>query len=54
MEEMDFVDWINYGIDMGWCSHIVCETHDLVPLTKEEDELWESGDDPCCTIVRIW
>jgi len=51
---MDFVDWLNYGIDMGWCSGIVCETHDITPITAEEDAMWDAGEDPCCTIVRIW
>ena len=56
MEEikMDFVDWVNYGIEMGWCSSIVCNTHDGPVLTDEEEKQWDEGEDPCCTIVRIW
>jgi len=56
MEEikMDFVDWLNYGIDMGWCSPIACDTHEGLPMTDEEMEGWEFGNDDCIPAVRIW
>ena len=56
MEEikMDFVDWLNYGVDMGWCSVITCDTHEGLPMTDEEMEGWEFGNDDCIPAVRIW
>ena len=56
MEElkMDFVDWINYGIDMGWCTQIHCETHDGPILTEDEQKEWEQWEDVCYPVVRIW
>lgn len=52
--KMDFVDWINYGVEMEWCSPIVCDTHDGMVLTDEEAKQWDEGEDPCITVVRIW
>lgn len=54
MKDMDFVDWINYGIDMGWCSSVVCETHDGLPMNDEQEKEWIDGFDPCMAAVRIW
>lgn len=50
---MDFYDWLKLGIDKGYCTTMVCATHDGVPTTKAEDDSWEDGDDPCAFIVRI-
>jgi len=52
--EIDFYGWLDFGKEMKWCSDVVCETHDLVPITEKEERMWEKGEDPCCTIVRIW
>ena len=52
--ELDFVDWINYGVEQGWCTPIHCDTHEGPHLTKEEAEDWDEGEDPCYPVVRIW
>jgi hypothetical protein len=49
---MDVRDWIDYGIRQGWVTE-ACLTHDGVPSTPEEDELWEESD-PCQHILRLW
>lgn len=50
----DFFKWLQVGIDSGWCSEVVCDTHDVVPMTAEEMEEWEEGYDPCIFVIRIW
>jgi hypothetical protein len=51
---MDFDDWLHMGMTNGWCSKIVCATHDGLPATPEEDFQWEEGYDPCVPAVRLW
>jgi hypothetical protein len=50
----DFGEWLTYGIAQGWCSDLVCETHDGMPLTDEESEEFEDGGDPCIPAFRVW
>ena len=50
---MDFDKWLRYGIDQGYCSEQVCSTHAGVPMSPTEDQLWDSGDDPCAHVVRL-
>lgn len=45
-------DWIRYGVLKGWCTPPVCATHDGIPQTREEDESWENGEDPCVHVIR--
>jgi len=52
--DLNFFDWMVYGIENGWCSDIVCDTHDGLPHTEEEAIAWDLGDDPCLPAVRIW
>lgn len=47
-------EWIQYGIDSGYCSAPVCVTHEGIPLTEEEELEWEEGYDPCSAGIRIW
>ena len=49
-----FEQWLEYGVEKGWCSRDVCSTHDGVPSTEEEDALWEEGHDPCVHVLRLW
>ena len=51
---MNYEQWIEYGIKQGWTSGIVCQTHDLTPMTDEEVDAWEDGYDPCIPILRLW
>lgn len=51
---MTFKEWLQQGIDQGWVSAINCVTHNWVPLTKEEDEEFTEGFDPCVAGIRIW
>lgn len=50
----NFGKWIQKGIDEGWISKPFCTTHDGDPyMTKEEEEQWEEGGDPCCHVFKI-
>jgi hypothetical protein len=50
----DVGEWVNYGVEKGWCSLPACATHDGVPGTPEEDEDWDRGGDPCQAVLRLW
>lgn len=47
-------EWIDLGVEQGWCSQPVCATHDGVPNTFDEDAEWDEGGDPCQHVVRLW
>lgn len=51
---MTIWEWIQLGVDKGWCSKPTCATHDGVPNTDEEDEEWDAGHDPCQHVLRLW
>lgn len=53
-EWADFNEWLEYGRGRGWCSEVVCDTHDGLPRTDEEAEAWEEGWDPCLHAIRVW
>lgn len=50
---MHYTEWIKLGIDNGWCTSTVCYTHDGVPMTEDEEQQFEQGDDPCIHISRM-
>jgi hypothetical protein len=52
--EEEFKKWLQIGIDNGWCSDVVCSTHNGIPETEAEGELWEQGYDPCIWGIRAW
>lgn len=47
-------EWINYGVQHGWCSFPVCATHGSLPTTPEELEMWDEGADLCMFGMRLW
>jgi len=51
---MTLEEWLEYGWLKGWCSPPVCEVHDGVPSTEEEDDALMYGEDPCIHIVRLY
>jgi hypothetical protein len=52
-EPMGYDDWIRYGLERGFCGPPVCETHDGLPMTAQEEEDFYDGSDPCIPIVRL-
>lgn len=53
-EEMSFDEWMRIGITNRWCGPPVCYTHDGLPATNGEEEMWADGDEPCIHIVRMY
>ena len=51
---MNLKEWLQHGVDRGWSSTMVCETHDGVPRTEEEQENLGSNGETCVHIVRIY
>lgn len=51
---MEFENWLGYGIENGWITEPFCSTHDGDPyMTKEEEQEWEDGGDPCCHVLKL-
>lgn len=53
-EDEEFFDWIQHGVQRGWISDVVCDTHQGPDMTDEELEEFDEGQDPCIRIVRVW
>lgn len=49
----DFMTWLRHGITSKFCSMPFCETHEGAPLSKEESDQFDNGDDPCLNMVRL-
>lgn len=52
--EMEFSEWVRIGIENGWCGPPVCYTHDGLPTSVAEDDVWIEGDDPCMHVIRLY
>ena len=51
---IDFYDWLRQGVEKGWVSVPYCETHEGAPMSDQEMEDWDDGNDPCIFSIRIW
>lgn len=51
---MTFDEWIEAGLREGFCGPPVCHTHDGLPMSNEEDDSWNDGEDPCIHIIRLY
>ena len=49
--EDDFEEWLNYGIQQGFCSPQVCATHAGIPSVDDEDMIEDP--DFCVHVVRL-
>jgi hypothetical protein len=52
LAKMDYNEWIKIGIDAGWCGPAVCFTHDGLPMSLEEEALWE--EESCIHVIRLY
>lgn len=50
---MDFSTWLTFGIDQKYIDPVVCQTHEGVRMTPEEDQEFEDGGDPCIPVIRL-
>lgn len=51
---MNIYEWLEYGRTRGWCSEFHCDIHNGAPITDEEAEALDRGDERCCYVVRIF
>lgn len=51
--DMTMDQWLKLGYDLGFCGPDVCETHDGLPMTAEEETEFEEGD-PCINVIRLY
>jgi len=53
-EDEEYRNWVWQGVEKGWVSPPFCMTHDGDNfLTKEEEEMWEEGGDPCTPVLKL-
>lgn len=48
--QIRFEDWLQIGIEQGWCGPAVCYSHDGLPMSDEEFE----SEEPCISIIRLY
>ena len=53
MSKSKFDKWLDKGVRKGYCTPQYCETHEGMPLTEAEIEVWDGGGDPCAMVVRL-
>lgn len=49
----EFEQWLTLGIESGWISEVVCETHEGVPRTVPESLAQRDGRFFCVPAVRV-
>jgi hypothetical protein len=50
----EFEIWLDNGIERGWITEPFCNTHEGDPyMSKEEEQEWEAGGDPCQLVIKI-
>ena len=49
-----FEDWLAYGYRQGWCGPPVCEMHDGLPTSEQEDAEWDDNGEICVHVVRLY
>ena len=51
--EKTFDEWLQEGISLGFCGPTICNTHDGLPTSEQEDVEFEESD-PCIHILRLY
>jgi hypothetical protein len=49
-----FREWMEFGMRKGWIAHPVCGMHDSLPMSPQEVQDFEDGEDHCIPVMRIW
>lgn len=47
-------EWLEYGLENKFCGPSICETHDGVPMTEDEEKEFFDGGDPCIPMIRLY
>jgi hypothetical protein len=53
-KNIEFEEWLQQGLSNGFCGPAICYPHDGLPLSEQEDEAYDAGDDPCIHIIRLY
>ncbi len=53
-KDIEFDEWLQQGLSNGFCGPAICYPHDGLPLSEQEDEAYDAGDDPCIHIIRLY
>jgi hypothetical protein len=53
-KDITFEEWLQQGLSNGFCGPAVCYPHDGLPMSEQEDEAYDAGDDPCIHIIRLY
>lgn len=51
---LSFDEWMKLGVDNNFVGPPVCSTHDGVPMSLEEEQEFDEGNDPCIHVVRLY
>lgn len=51
--KMDQWAWYRFGVDNKYCTEYFCDTHDGIPMSDQEIESWEEGNDDCYWVIRL-
>lgn len=54
MPKLTFDEWMQYGLTEGWCGPAICEIHDGMPTSIDEDFAFDRGEDPCIHVIRLY
>jgi hypothetical protein len=52
--QQTFEQWLHHGYTQGWISPPVCYIHDGLPMSDQEADQLDEGDDPCIHIIRLY
>ena len=52
-KKLEFWEWLEYGIENGYCTQQFCQMHDPWPITDAEELELSNGYDPCVHVVRL-
>jgi hypothetical protein len=53
-KNIEFEEWLQQGLSNGFCGPAICYPHDGLPLSEQENEAYDAGDDPCIHIIRLY
>lgn len=54
MTAPSFDEWLLQGVLLGFCSPVLCDTHDGIGLTEDQEDEFEQGFDPCVHVIQVF
>ena len=49
----DVESWYDYGLKKKWVTEVFCDTHEGPPMSDEEMQDWDEGNDPCSFHIKL-